>query len=184
MLPDGRQFIMTVGRERFRMLRVIKDKPYMVGLVEAGIEDQEVAPEEMPAQQEAEAKIWTMLQDVVRLSNKVNLKTKVNVSDDVRRFAPGQVAEGGEAERRSNFSFAVAEMFDISPVAKQLLLQVSERLQRVPSAVVFSLRSPRPSINFPQTQDVGERLSYQSKWLEKSRAYLAAQATIMDALAE
>src|SRR5690606_11558427 len=34
-LDEGRMFIMTVGRERFRIVRLEYGKPYLVGLVEA-----------------------------------------------------------------------------------------------------------------------------------------------------
>jgi hypothetical protein len=103
-----------------------------IGLVELDVTDEE--PEEGPGAQEvqlAEARVWTVLQDVVRLSNKVYDKTKVTVSEDVTRFAPGSGGEGsgsGSASsrtRRSAFSFAVIEMLDVSPMQKQLMLQVS-----------------------------------------------------------
>jgi hypothetical protein len=95
-------------------------------------------PEEGPGAQEvqlAEARVWTVLQDVVRLSNKVYDKTKVTVSEDVTRFAPGSGGEGsGSASsrtRRSAFSFAVIEMLDVSPMQKQLMLQVSSSSSRL-----------------------------------------------------
>lgn len=32
LLPDGRQLVMNIGRERFKLLRVLQEKPYMVGV--------------------------------------------------------------------------------------------------------------------------------------------------------
>ena len=67
-----------------------------------------------------------LAQDVVRLSNKVYDKTKVTVSDQVAKYAPGASQEGGsDRARRSSFSFAVTEMLDVPPHSKQLMLQVS-----------------------------------------------------------
>jgi hypothetical protein len=115
-----------------------------IGLVELDVTDEE--PEEGPGAQEvqlAEARVWTVLQDVVRLSNKVYDKTKVTVSEDVTRFAPGSGGEGsGSASsrtRRSAFSFAVIEMLDVSPTQKQLMLQVSH--SGIVSSVNTSCRS-------------------------------------------
>jgi hypothetical protein len=97
-----------------------------VALVELGLVDEE--PEEgaaLAAVVAAEARVWGMLQEVVRLSNKVYDKTKVTVSEDVARSAPGAGSAADERSRRSAFSFAVTEMLDIPPRAKQLMLQVS-----------------------------------------------------------
>lgn len=40
-LDQGRMFIMTVGRERFRIVRLDYDKPYLVGMVESAPLDTE-----------------------------------------------------------------------------------------------------------------------------------------------
>ena len=107
---------MNVGQERFKMLKVIQEKPYMIALVGLDVIDEE--PEEGPGQQAiiaAEQQVWQALQDVVMLSNKVHNKTKVTVSDQVAKYAPGAETDGGMSERarRSNFSFAVTEMLDV-----------------------------------------------------------------------
>ncbi|KAG5188366.1 PUA-like domain-containing protein [Tribonema minus] len=160
LLPDGRQLVMNIGRERFKLLRVTQEKPYMVGLVELGLVDEE--PEEgqlLEGVRGSEARVWGLLQEVVRLSNKVYDKTKVTVSEDVARAAPAAAAAAArdqeERARRSAFSFAVTEMLDIPPRAKQLMLQ---------------------------TLNIGERLDYQAELLDKAQKFLAAQATLKDAL--
>ena len=48
-LDEGRMFIMTVGRERFRIVRLEYDKPYLVGTVAPApldVDDEEVTAEE------------------------------------------------------------------------------------------------------------------------------------------
>lgn len=157
LLPDGRQFNMNLGQERFKLLKIIQEQPYIIGLVGVDITDEE--PEEGPGKQAIEAaerQVWETLQDVVRLSNKVHNKTKVTVSDQVSKYAPGSDQQGGsERLRRSNFSFAVTEMLDVPARNKQLMLQ---------------------------TTNISERLAYQFELLEKARNFLAAQASLKSAL--
>ncbi len=65
-LPDDRMDIMTVGRQRFRVLDYVREKPFRIGLVE-WIEDE-------PPQgdlQDLAAQVSTLLQEVVRLSSKL-----------------------------------------------------------------------------------------------------------------
>jgi ATP-dependent Lon protease len=65
-LPDDRMDIMTVGRQRFRVLDYVREKPFRIGLVE-WIEDE-------PPQgdlQDLVAQVSTLLQEVVRLSSKL-----------------------------------------------------------------------------------------------------------------
>jgi len=65
-LPDDRMDILTVGRQRFRVLSYRREKPFRIGLVE-WIEDE-------PPQgdlQDLVNQVSTLLQDVVRLSSKL-----------------------------------------------------------------------------------------------------------------
>ena len=65
-LPDDRIKMLTLGQQRFRVLEYVREKPYMVGLVE-WIEDQPPAKDLRPLSSEVEQ----LLRDVVRLSGKL-----------------------------------------------------------------------------------------------------------------
>ncbi|MEH2323201.1 MAG: LON peptidase substrate-binding domain-containing protein [Nostoc sp.] len=65
-LPDDRIKMLTLGQQRFRVLEYVREKPYMVGLVE-WIEDQPPAKDLRPLSTEVEQ----LLRDVVRLSGKL-----------------------------------------------------------------------------------------------------------------
>ncbi|MGL5508973.1 MAG: LON peptidase substrate-binding domain-containing protein, partial [Microcoleaceae cyanobacterium] len=65
-LPDDRMKIMTLGQQRFRVLEIVREKPYLVGLVE-WIEDQ---PTDLDLRDLAE-EVESLLQDVFRLSSKL-----------------------------------------------------------------------------------------------------------------
>jgi ATP-dependent Lon protease len=65
-LPDDRIKMLTLGQQRFRVLEYVREKPYMVGLVE-WIEDQPPAKDLRPLSTEVEQ----LLRDVVRLSAKL-----------------------------------------------------------------------------------------------------------------
>ncbi|MGF1493106.1 MAG: LON peptidase substrate-binding domain-containing protein [Microcoleaceae cyanobacterium] len=65
-LPDDRVNILTVGQQRFRVLEAVREKPYLVGLVE-WIEDEPPQQELRPLASQVEE----LLKDVVRLSSKL-----------------------------------------------------------------------------------------------------------------
>ncbi|NJM73812.1 MAG: LON peptidase substrate-binding domain-containing protein [Scytonema sp. RU_4_4] len=65
-LPDDRMKMLTLGQQRFRLLKYIREKPYRVGLVE-WIEDNPPTKNLRPLAAEVEQ----LLRDVVRLSAKL-----------------------------------------------------------------------------------------------------------------
>lgn len=156
LLPDGRQLIMNMGVERFKLLRITQEKPYIIGLVEIDLKDEEPSTGEAKIElAQKEELVWELVQDVVRLSNKVYDNSKVTISETVTQFAPNGAKVIDDNERRSSFSFSIAEMLDIQPFIKQLMLQ---------------------------TSNVGERFDIQIELLDKAQKYLAAKSTIKSAL--
>lgn len=69
-LPDDRMKMLTLGQQRFRVLEYVREKPYLVGLVE-WIEDRPPQKDLRPLATEVEQ----LLQDVVRLSAKLAEKS-------------------------------------------------------------------------------------------------------------
>lgn len=65
-LPDDRIKMLTLGQQRFRVLEYVREKPYLVGLVE-WVEDQPPTQDLRPLASEVEQ----LLRDVVRLSAKL-----------------------------------------------------------------------------------------------------------------
>eukprot|EP00638_Chattonella_subsalsa_P000826 CAMPEP_0117744756 /NCGR_PEP_ID=MMETSP0947-20121206/6953_1 /TAXON_ID=44440 /ORGANISM="Chattonella subsalsa, Strain CCMP2191" /LENGTH=309 /DNA_ID=CAMNT_0005561775 /DNA_START=102 /DNA_END=1031 /DNA_ORIENTATION=+ len=157
LLDDGRQLIMNYGTERFKLIQILKDKPYMVALVDTDYSD--ITGNDNEAK-ELEEEVWGCLKDVVRLTNKVQDKQSVSISEEVTRFSPSDEPNYDSAQeisRRSNFSFALANMLDIPPLQKQLMLQ---------------------------TLDAKERLKFQHTMLYDTLKYLAAQSSLKDALGD
>ncbi|MGL6281618.1 MAG: LON peptidase substrate-binding domain-containing protein [Microcoleaceae cyanobacterium] len=76
-LPDDRMKIMTLGQQRFRVLEIVREKPYLVGLVE-WIEDQ---PTDLDLRDLAE-EVESLLQDVFRLSSKL-MEQKMEMPTDI-----------------------------------------------------------------------------------------------------
>jgi len=76
-LPDDRFKIDTLGQQRFRLLRYIREKPYLVGLVE-WIEDTPPTEDLRPLGQQVEQ----LLRDVVRLHDKLT-DQKRGLPDDL-----------------------------------------------------------------------------------------------------
>jgi ATP-dependent Lon protease len=76
-LPDDRMKIFTLGQQRFRVLKYVREKPYRVGLVE-WIEDRPPAQNLDTIASEVEQ----LLRDVVRLSAKLTDR-EIELPDDI-----------------------------------------------------------------------------------------------------
>ncbi|MCL2927225.1 MAG: LON peptidase substrate-binding domain-containing protein [Trichodesmium sp. St16_bin4-tuft] len=76
-LPDDRMKILTIGEKRFRVLDTVREKPYLVGLVE-WIED---APSEKELRELA-TKVDLLLKDVVHLSGKL-MDQRIELPEDI-----------------------------------------------------------------------------------------------------
>ena len=76
-LPDDRMKMLTLGQQRFRVLEMVREKPYLVGLVE-WIEDK---PTDKDLRDMAN-NVEELLKDVVRLSGKL-MEQKIDLPDDI-----------------------------------------------------------------------------------------------------
>ncbi len=76
-LKDDRLKILTIGKQRFRVLEYVREKPYLVGLVE-WIEDQQIEDNLQPKAK----KVQNLLQDVIRLSAKLS-DQKIELPDNI-----------------------------------------------------------------------------------------------------
>lgn len=77
-LPDDRIMILTLGKQRFKVLHYVREKPYRVGLVE-WIDDQPLQDQDLQA---LTTSVTQLLQDVVRLSAKLT-EQDINLPDDI-----------------------------------------------------------------------------------------------------
>lgn len=76
-LPDDRMKVLTIGEQRFRVLDTVREKPYLVGLVE-WIEDD---PSERELGRLAN-QVEVLLRDVVHLSGKL-MDQRIELPEDV-----------------------------------------------------------------------------------------------------
>jgi ATP-dependent Lon protease len=76
-LPDDRMKMLTLGQQRFRVLEAVREKPYLVGLVE-WIEDEPPQQDLRPLATEVER----LLRDVVHLSGKL-MEQDIELPDDI-----------------------------------------------------------------------------------------------------
>jgi len=76
-LPDDRMKMLTLGQQRFRVLEYVRDKPYLVGLVE-WISDLTPTEDLHPLA----ANVEELLADVVRLSAKL-MDQNIEIPDDI-----------------------------------------------------------------------------------------------------
>ena len=113
-LPDDRMKILTMGQSRFRVLEYVREKPYLVGLVE-WFEDQATDENLNPKAQE----VKSLLKDVVHLSAKLT-DQKIELPDDLP-----------ELPRELSYWIA-SNLYDVAS-EQQILLEMpntAERLDR------------------------------------------------------
>lgn len=111
-LPDDRMKMLTFGKQRFRVLEYIREKPYRVGLVE-WIEDKPATEDLSPIATEVEE----LLRDVVHLSAKLTSQ-KIELPDDL----PNSPTE---------LSFWVASNLYGVASEQQTLLEMQDTLKRL-----------------------------------------------------
>jgi ATP-dependent Lon protease len=76
-MPDDRMKMLTIGQQRFRLLKYVREKPYRVGLVE-WIEDE-------PTQEDLRSlatEVTELLDNVVHLSTKLTGQ-EIDIPDDI-----------------------------------------------------------------------------------------------------
>ncbi|KAH7283228.1 hypothetical protein KP509_35G066700 [Ceratopteris richardii] len=116
-LVDDRFFIICKGQERFRLLGIVRSKPYPVARVQ-WFEDR---PSSEPEDVESLATdVENYMRDVIRLSNKVNGKVGKEAPKDIRKnLFP------------TPFSFWVASTFEGAPDEQQALLELEDTALRL-----------------------------------------------------
>lgn len=160
-LPDGRIMTNNIGKQRFKIIRIIEEKPYIRAKVEMLRDSKPVENISSVLDQ-----VWQALLDVLRLSNKLYEKN-LDLSPDIRRLAPSEdtqamkpepdeeVPEGWPSPRKAEeFSFAVCQILEMPLKEQQIMLQLT---------------------------NTGARLQRQYTLLSTARQYLAAQVTIKEA---
>ncbi|WP_413163750.1 LON peptidase substrate-binding domain-containing protein [Capilliphycus salinus ALCB114379] len=123
-LPDDRLKMITLGQQRFRVLETVREKPYLVGLVE-WIEDEPPQQDLRPLATEVEG----LLRDVVRLSSKL-MDQSIKLPEDIPSLP-------------TELSYWVASNLYGVPAEQQALLELQDtaaRLQRE-AEILSSTRS-------------------------------------------
>jgi Lon protease-like protein len=116
-LVDDRFFMICKGQERFRVLSMVRTKPYLVAQVE-WLEDK--PSQEAEDVETLATEVETYMKDVIRISNRVNGKPDKDVPDDLRKkLFP------------TPFSFWVGSTFEGAPVEQQALLELEDTAVRL-----------------------------------------------------
>lgn len=111
-LPDDRMKMITLGQQRFRVLEPVREKPYLVGLVE-WIEDNPPEKDLKPLATEVEA----LLRDVVRLSSKL-MDQSIKLPEDIPSLP-------------TELSYWVASNLYGVPAEQQALLEMQDTAARL-----------------------------------------------------
>jgi Lon protease-like protein len=135
LLDDGRQFVALEGISRFRIKRIIQTLPYVVADVQLDVQDD---PEEsVEVCRTLEYGVYCALRSYMYLMRRATEGSKLTISAHARDTRPrhhdvGEREEDGESVRRTKFSFALANMMQMTvPREAQLLLQTSSTTRRL-----------------------------------------------------
>jgi hypothetical protein len=157
LLPDGRQVLDNICRQRFRIKKIIQETPYIIAEVEYGLVDEDIAKAEATGTDELpptlcnlEKEVFQTLSDVINLTNRFNSlatksqgsfaedqsKPQVEMSEAVLLLSPNR--HMFRLQVASDFSFAVCDMIGGSARMRQLLLEsetLTLRLARAKKAL-------------------------------------------------
>ena len=133
LLDDGRQYISLEGVSRFKVKKILKTLPYVLAEVEPYTDD-DVPADDMAAMK-LEGEVYDCLKYYLRLMKSYEPNKGLVVSQSAKRNRPSAAIAGdakGNRERRTSFSFSLANMIQMTqPVESQLLLQTTNVMQRL-----------------------------------------------------
>ncbi|CAN1314620.1 Lon protease 2 [Linum perenne] len=114
-LADDRFFLICKGQERFRVVNLVRTKPYLIAGVR-WLEDRPSGDEDVD---ELATEVETYMKDVIRLSNRLNGKPDKEAQDLRRNLFP------------TPFSFFVGSTFEGAPREQQALLELEDTAARL-----------------------------------------------------
>jgi len=116
-LVDDCFFMICKGQERFRVVSMVRTKPYLMAQVE-WLEDR--PSQEAENVETLATEVETYMKDVIWISNRVNGKSDKDVPDNLRKkLFP------------THFSFWVGSTFEGAPVEQQALLELEDTAVRL-----------------------------------------------------
>ncbi|RYH12852.1 hypothetical protein EON65_37110 [archaeon] len=127
---DGTQIVELEGLSRFRVIRIAKTLPYIAADVELDVEDN---PCDEAVAIELERSTYNALKYYMRLAKCIESAQHIKISPAAKKFRiTNTQIDLSNAQRRTSFSFAVANMIDMTqPRELQLLLQTKDVIKRL-----------------------------------------------------
>lgn len=129
LLSDGRTFVVVEGVQRFYIQEFVSEKPYVKARVKT-FKDYNENPHLLD---DLEARVFAEVRVNVKLMEKIFPNKNYTISPNIMKFRPTIQINGVRAisltppevemQRRSDFSFAVMDMLQITPPTKLMLLQ-------------------------------------------------------------
>lgn len=127
-LPGGKFFLLCRGQERFRVVDVVRTRPYLVAKV-AWLEDRpssnlplddDISEGSHESNEALANEVEGLMREVIRLSNKMSGKESKELPEDLRN-----------STFPTPFSFWVASTFEGAPSEQQSLLELEDTAERL-----------------------------------------------------
>ncbi|KAF8728950.1 hypothetical protein HU200_018251 [Digitaria exilis] len=148
-LIDDRFFLTCIGKDRFRVIEVVRTKPYVVARIQV-LNDQPVlkSHDDLGSLMQ---QVDQHLKNVVMLSDKLNQKQKGD-------HLPDQLLHSA-----ASFSFLIARLFINDRLEQQLLLQMNDTTQRLAREGMYLERRSKYLAAIAAIKDAFEHLSCKEK---------------------
>ena len=164
LLDDGRQFIAFEGVSRFKVRKIMKTLPYVLGEVDTDVTDIITTPEQEELASELEKKTYGGLKAYIRLVKALEPRRTFTISQAAKLVRPQKSISSSfdssvsgttsvstipttpislpftsnlpstmtEGQRRTSFSFAIANMIQMNQDKEsQLILQTTDIIKRM-----------------------------------------------------
>lgn len=146
ILDDGRHFLVNACRQRFRILKIIQEEPYMIAEVEYGLVDSDVLKAENSGAGELpsnlcdlEKEVYQTLKDIVALTNKL-VNSKTIKKDIVDGNDDSSTSSTNEEENDDDVELQVSQTVQLlSPQNHPFRLQVASEFSFAISDIISGL---------------------------------------------
>eukprot|EP01038_Epipyxis_sp_PR26KG_P004557 gene4557-6429_t len=142
IFDDGTQFCVNEAKNRFKIIEIVQEEPYIIAKVEMNLQDKECKQIESEIKNNynegkfdmitlpddilsIEKEVWQTFQDVVNLNNQQKSSSsnrqEYEIEGPVLDLSPTNV--GMRLKVSTSFSFALCDLLDLSDIQQQILLE-------------------------------------------------------------
>jgi len=154
-LIDDRFFLTCVGEDRFRVIEIVRTKPYVVARIQV-LNDRPIS--------EPQDDLGSLMQQVEQhLKNVAMLSDKLNLNLNQKLRGDHQAEQFRRMHSAASFSFLIARLFIDDRLEQQALLQMNDSTQRLAREGMYLERRSKYLAAIAAIKDAFQHLSCNEK---------------------